>query len=177
MMLAYTPSSSSYLKGLVGVSVSDVTIPEATLRKAAEWIARYQQEWQEEVPMRIHSRGVDAGHGLGAPPFHPEFERYIDASFDSKKEAIHDKKERGRAEFSRNTPQAVRLKRAFRRLRKMAPREFDVLYMVVALGHTDISASNELNARAIRLGHPERYTLVSTRLLMLSGLDKIHKWY
>jgi hypothetical protein len=159
------------------LAIADVVIPEKTLRTAAEWIARFQQEWQEEVPMRIHARGVDAGHGLGSPPFHPEFERYIDASFDSSKEERHDKKERGRADFSRNTPQAVRLKRAFRRLRKMAPREFDALYMVVALGHTDVSAANELTLRAIRLGHPERYSLLETRLLILSGLDKIQKWY
>ena len=86
-------------------------------------------------------------------------------------ERLKDRRETG----WRNPESRLRATRAFRKLRRTAPREFDALYLYCINRYDVPQVAKALTERAIRLGHPERYDGVAVFLLMLSGIDKVIK--
>jgi hypothetical protein len=130
-------------------------------KQAAYWIEVLRSDWNGETPQRIHSRDVAPD---GSPALHPEFARWLFAA-DAKPNRP----------FS-NPEERLRTTRAFRKLRKQAPREFDVLYLMVVHEETLPAITRALNDRAIRLGKDDRYSTDDVRILLISGLDKVVKW-
>lgn len=118
-----------------------------------------QSSLSDEAPMRIHSRETDAG---GAPEWHPQFERWIDAE--------RDETPRSQTKFyepdHRQHPQ--RLKRALRQVRKLAPKEYDALYLMIALKYSWHDARIRLNEDNVRRGKPE-YSEAEFMILTVSG--------
>lgn len=110
-----------------------------------------------EVPLRIHCRETDAG---GAPEWHPDFVRWIDAEREETS-AVHFYEPN-----HRQHPQ--RLKRAMRQLRRLAPREYDALYLMIALGYSWHGARAKMNEDNLRRGHPE-YSEAEFLILTVSG--------
>ena len=168
---------------------------EAKLKDTAKWLAYFRHDWDMEVPLKLHAYGVDDGHGLGGPPLSPEFERYLGPiCFCGRKPVCAPGCRTGRggqhlptcdrgcpSEFvvkkTRNHDARLRTTRAFRKLRKVAPREFDALYLMCALGSSFEATRDALNQRAIRLDKPERYSPADLTLLIVSGVDKVrHYW-
>lgn len=163
-----------------------IQIPETDrelARQRARWFAC---EWFMETPQRLHIRSVDAG---GAPNFHPEFEATLE-------DALAEQRSSPRAEF--DSPKR-RVKRAFRRLRARAPREFDAAYCMVVIdevGRTVRRGDDEalrrqfdaslrattirLNARAARLRAAGRDAPALTEsdvlVLIVSALHKLTLW-
>lgn len=139
-------------------------ITEETLERLSQWVEFFSTEFVAETPMRIHGRGTDEGHGLGGPPFHPEFLTWLQAG---------DEREPSRAQ--RDARQ--RVTRVFRRIRSIAPREYFVLQLVCTRRMNIAEVTDVMNRRAEDGGHPERYTDRDVIALLSSGLDKAVKWY
>lgn len=133
-------------------------IPEAVWRQAELWVMVFQSDWHGEIPTKLHTSQLAED---GAPQLAPEFARYLFSGEPNR----------------RNPDDRLRTTRAFRRLRRKAPREFDVLYLRVAHRMSLEKIADELTARAIRIGKPERYDLDAVKLLQLSALDKVIKWW
>lgn len=141
--------------------------------------------YASEVPVRIHEKGTDSGHGLGGPPLHPRFIAYLkDAGVCFCDEFDVDGKPRphtcdrrfadkpARFRESNKTSHPRRLKRALRQLRLICPPEFDVVYLMVARGLEWQEAHDKINAsRAARGQAP--YTVEDFVVLMVSGFDKL----
>lgn len=157
----------------------------AEVKRAQRDLANIASDWISEWPMRLHDSGRGRPYGLGSsPPFAPEFIGFIGTltckneyctRCRRRKTSQPDDNYSGRDTRRRNT--RVRATRAFRQLRKHAPLEYDVLWMAV-MYHLDIEQITErLNARAIKRGYPERYTMVDVGILAMSGIDKVNRWY
>ena len=77
----------------------------------------------------------------------------------------------------------LRTTRALRRLRKVAIREFEVVYRVMVLGNSIEDTTIWLNARAERNGIPlpigksVHYSEKDTSCILLSGVDKMRDWW
>lgn len=153
---------------------------------ARRWLTEWAIDWRGEVPTRIHDSTYGQSYGLGsAPPFAPEFIRYV-GSIECKNEECRDpecRRTRRREVYmdgdgyrDPNQDHRSRMTRAFRKLRKAAPREYDVLWMAVMHGLTIEQITERLNERAIRGGHEDRYTAKSVAFLALCGIDKTSKW-
>lgn len=119
-------------------------------------MARITTGWYGEIPTRIHGRGID---GNGAPEWSPAFLAWISKE----------------AKAKRSPDETLRVKRAMRMLRREAPREYEVVYRAI-LGETIEQIAQWLNDRAIRGGHPERYSLKDAVFLLISGVDKVSLW-
>jgi hypothetical protein len=111
-----------------------------------------------EVPIRIHSRETDAG---GAPEWHTSFERWIDAERDMTRR-------QDRFYESDKKMNTARLKRALRQLRRLAPREYDALYLMLALGYTWHGAREKMNGDCLTRGQAE-YSEADFLVLTISG--------
>jgi hypothetical protein len=140
-------------------------IPPEVLKGFNTWLVFFQDLWWGETPIRIHQRDYAPD---GAPDWHPEFARWLFADPPQREVlgGVH-------------LDQRLRTTRAFRKLRKKAPREFDVLYLMVArkppLGLRTVAG--KLNERAIRHEKTDRYTENDILLLAISGLDKMMRWW
>lgn len=163
-----------------GLTAVIQAIPKAKREKYAYWLREYKADWQGEVPLRLH---IPGSFGLGsAPPFSPEFIGYvghIDCGDDDcqkcREERIRLQRHRHRSD--RKDDARHRTTKAFRKLRRVAPREFDALYMYCMHGQgpSDIAAS--MNDEAIRKGKPDRYSAEAVILLLFSGVDKVMGWW
>lgn len=155
------------------------SIPASKVKKYQYWLHEYRTDWRGEVPSRIHERTPVSGLG-SAPPFAPEFIAYIghiDCGRDGCKECADIRElERRKRSFRRDNPR-LRTTRAFRKLRKVAPREFDALYMYCMHDHTPFSIARSMNNEMERKGRPERYSPESVLLLLFSGVDKVMGWW
>lgn len=165
------------------------------LEETSFWIREFRQDWHLETPLKLHAYGVDDGHGLGSPPYHPEFERYLGPicfcgrrpSCDPRCRAGENSRhlstcDRGcpserKPRRSRNHDSRLRTTRAFRKLRKVAPREFDALYLMCALAWSFEATRSALNQRAERLEKPERYAQSDLLLLVVSAVDKVKAYW
>jgi hypothetical protein len=134
-------------------------LSDVVLARTSVNIRHFFAEWQSEIPMRIHSGGLDRG---GGPAWDGEFAHWL----------LKDER-RQRDEDHPET--RLRLVRAMRMLRKVAPREHDVVWKVFA-GDSPSQINAWLNERAERLGHPERFTMKDTVVLIVSGIDKLAYW-
>lgn len=155
------------------------------LRTTAAWLRTFALAWHSEIPQRIHKAEIDQG---GAPEFHNDFTSWIERPCNPRK-------------FScRNTACAIvgqhpchdlhcthatdrivdarhRTHRSFRKLRRVAPREFDAVYLLCAKNLSFEETAHAMTDRAIRLNKPERYTATGVLVLAVSAVDKLSRWY
>lgn len=136
---------------------------------ASRWLRELTSSWQHEFPMQIHSRDLDRS---GAPEFHPAFKSYIER--DCRKPGCYDL----RCSHGQDRPNPrKRTKQVLSKLRRWAPREFDVLWLVVVRNMSFSDVSRALTERSLRLGKPERYTEQDVLVLVVSAVDKIENWW
>lgn len=140
-----------------------VTIPEAVLRSTFKDMALFASYWNEEIPLRIHSRDTDDG---GTPQWHSGFAMWL-----TRADVFRDDR------WRENPEPRVKTTRAFRKLRKFAPREYEVVYRTAILRIPIETTIVWLNDRAIKNDKPERYGLEETLLLLVSGVDKVANWF
>ena len=132
--------------------------PEPVLAHLAHWLSIFAAEWHQDVPLQIHTKQLEKG--TGAPQWAPEFARWIT----------------GRSN-SQNPDGRLRVTRAMRSLRQVAPRQYEVLYRIMVLGDSVASTTAWLNNRAIRGGHPERYRIGDTLAILQSSVDWVEAHY
>lgn len=149
-------------------------VDEDTQKKAIEMIDFLATEYISELPMRIHMRGTDDGHGLGGPPFAPEFIRWIDAGSKVEDDQIRRARYRGETAF---LDHRQRVTRVFRKIRRVAPREYYVLSLATTKRMSVIQITNAMNRRAEKGNFPERYTVDGVTALLILALDKAESWY
>ena len=138
-------------------------IPQTVLESTSRWMSEFAAEWRSEIPVKIHGSGIDAG---GAPELHASFWAWL-----TRNDRPDDPRDQHRQESR------YRITRAMRALRKMAPREYEVVYRVMILGEMLEGTAEWLNERAIRGGHPERYVVKDVIAICVSGVDKLRNWY
>lgn len=131
-----------------------INLPDSALRRMVFWAREFSSSWRMDMPDRIHSREIAQD---GSPQWHPEFAAWIE-----------DESTRRRA-----PEQQRRTKRAFRRLRKVAPREFEVAYRFCVQGEDLGQIAAWLSARAERIDKPERYDRSAVLLILYSAIDKL----
>ena len=137
-------------------------IPSAVLEQTSKHIAQFAPEWRDEVPMAIHAHRLDSG---GVPALTGEFMGWLSRT------------ERNKRYRPEPEPEArQRVTRAMRTLRKVAPREHETLWKIFS-GESVEQVCLWLNERAIRHGHPERYSMKDTVVIIVSGVDKLAFWY
>ena len=131
-----------------------------------EQTSRYLQylvpEFRDEIPLKMHNLHDLAADGT--PRLTGEFSDWL-----------YRGAQRRRQDES-PTDATLRLKRAMRVLRGVAPREHDVMWRTLR-GESVESTLAWLNDRAERGGHPERYTTKDVIVLIASGTDKLALWY
>lgn len=135
------------------------SVDQAVLDDTSRHLRAFIPQWRDEFPMRIHDRGFAED---GSHQWSGEFSRWITRSSRRRDDEDH-------------PDTRLRLTRLMRRLREVAPREHDVLWMILR-GDRVQDVCTWLNARAIRQGHPERYSLKDTVVLIVSGVDKLAYW-
>jgi len=142
-------------------------------------------DWYCETPIRLHSKDIAPD---GSPQLHGDFIGYLE-------DALNDQR-RGNVRSKRvelDTPRR-RVSKAFRLLRRKAPKEFDVLYCMVAIDQVgrgvkqddhdsldrDFSASvrrtqARMNLRAATRGNPQ-VSEDEILILIVSGVRKLALW-
>lgn len=118
--------------------------------------------WNLEIPLRIHSRAVSEG---GTPEWHHDFARWLG------KTEVSDRRWREHPE------PRIKTTRAFRKLRKAAVREYEVVYRTAILRIPFPETVLWLNDRAIRNNKTDRYTEEDALMLLICGVDKIASWW
>lgn len=155
-------------------AITDV-MSKTEIDTAMFWLTSLGEDWRGDVPMSIHERG---SYGLGsAPPFSEPFVRYIGHLECANPGCSICAKERSKQQRRSNDETRLRATKAFRRLRKISPREFDALYLYCILGYDVSSISKALTERAIKLDKPERYDVNAVWFLMMGGIDKVRKFW
>ena len=149
----------------------------------------YRDDYAAEVPLRVHSRGPDAGHGLGGPAFAPQFLAWLRDSgvclcepreIDGYMVMRHtcdrkrDRPVRGVRVDSRY--QTRRIKRALRQLRNICEEEWAVVFPMLARGQSWEQMSRSVNER--RLSHGQDALSTGDLLVLaISGFSKISASY
>lgn len=141
-----------------------VSIPPEVLRETLKTMAELASYWEREVPTKIHDRRVSDG---GTPEWHRDFTRWLSGAADN----FNDRK------WAENPEPRVKTTRAFRKLRKRSPREYEVVYRTAILKIPFPETVQWLNDRAIRGGHPDRYDDEAALMLLICGVDKIAAWF
>lgn len=129
--------------------------PSSTIKEAAHWGTFLGAEWIRDFPDRMHDHGLV---GDGTPQrWSADMAKWIDNAADEGN--------RGRTT------------RVMRRLRRVAPREYEVMYQAMVLGENFEAITAWLNARAIRndipvpAGRSVHYRLKDTVALFIAGVD------
>lgn len=130
------------------------------LDRTARNIQYLRPEMVDELPLKLHQRQLAPD---GSPQLSGEMLAWLNQTA-------------GRHPDMHPTDDSLRLKRAMRMLRKVAPREHDVVWRILR-GETVESVRQWLNQRAEQLGHPERYSTKDVTVLIASGVDKLSTWY
>ena len=143
---------------------------EHVLEQTRFWLRYFADEWVGETPLKIHTRDTDDGHGLGGPAFHYEFVRWLGPICNCP-DCIREDRRKRNAEGRLNTT------RAFRKLRKVSPREFDALYCYVVLRMPLENIVASFNNDAERLNKTERYNLAGILTLIVLGTEKVRAWW
>lgn len=139
-----------------------MAIPEDRLHFTVTWLWKLKGYWEDEIPLRIHSREIDDG---GTNQWHPDFARWL------LRTDLSDQRWRD------NPEPRVRTTRAMRKLREKHPREYEVLYRVVILDHTIAETARWLTDRAIAHGKPERYDREAVIMYLLNGAEHTSSWW
>lgn len=140
-----------------------VTIPTAVLQETWKTMTELASYWEMEVPARTHSRDVSEG---GTPEWSREFAVWL-----TRGDQFDDRR------WADNPEPRVKATRAFRKLRRRSPREFEVVYRTAILKIPFGETVTWLNDRAIRGGHADRYDMDAALLLLICGVDKIATWF
>lgn len=149
----------------------------------------------DEIPLRLHSREVDAG---GAPELHPAFLRYLgNASICTCGRAAvcapncHYNRDRvlghldgcepaclpsTRFHASRHKSSPTRMKRALRTIRALNPKAYDFCFLIVARGYSFEQAAAKINESNFQRGLPERST-AEFAVLWVSGAGMLSAAY
>lgn len=160
----------------------DIGVSKHRLDMILWWMHQFAKDWtiQGEVPMRIHESGMGQAFGLGsAPPFAPEFMGYIgelECKIEGCEECIA-KRKRDSDPRSKNRQNRTRTTRAFRKLRRFAPREFDACYMAIVHRQTLAQIAEGMTTRSYARGFDEDYDSGGVLILIVSGMDKLTRWY
>lgn len=134
---------------------------DAVMRATAHWASWFAADWKQEIPLRIHSSEIA---GDGSPEWHPDFAKWLD---------------RDGRQRRRNTDSRLRTTKVMRRLRRVAVREYEVMYRVLVLGERLEETTRWLNERAERNSVPfpphrpngPHYTRKDTLALIIAGTD------
>lgn len=138
------------------------------------WRAMVRAPLAAETPMRLHSRETDAG---GAPEFHPAFLRYLgnasvcncgraaicapNCHYARDKVLGHldacepacQSNARFRANKHQDSPN--RMTRALRQVRKLNPKAYDFVFLIVARHYTFEQAAAKINSDNFARGKPQ----------------------
>lgn len=149
-----------------------------------------QTSVEAETPLRLHVREVDSG---GAPDFHPAFLRFLgnltvchcgrpaqcapgcrSTRFDEHLPACEPAcpTESARFHKSDHKSRPDRLKRALRQVRRLNPKAYDLLYLVLGLHWTYEAAMVKINDSNLRRGDPE-HTEADFAVLWVSGASML----
>lgn len=140
-----------------------VSIPRDVLMETFKTMHTLAGYWNEELPLRLHSRDLSEG---GTPELHHEFAKWLGGA-----NQFDDRKWRDRPEPRLKTT------RAFRKLRKFAPREYEVVYRTAILNIPLAETTTWLNDRAERNNKTDRYDTDATLMLLICGVDKVANWF
>jgi len=161
---------------------NEVIVTDEEVRKAQRFLGEWGKDYRGEIPTRIHATNHGAHFGLGsAPPFAPEFVNYV-GKLNCKDPHCAKCREdlpiylEGEEYRAKHSDERTRVTRAFRKLRRAAPLEFDVLYLAVMHGLSVEEIATKLTARAVAGGHPERFNVAAITLLAVAGVDKVSAW-
>lgn len=158
-------------------------VSEEEVRKAQYLLGQWGKDYRGEIPMRIHATHHGSKFGLGsAPPFSPEFNNYIGRLHCSNPRCKHCREDlpiylEGEEYRAKHSDARTRVTRAFRKLRRAAPLEFDVLYLAVMHGLSVEEIAEKMTASAVAKGYEERYNVAAITLLAVAGVDKVASWY
>lgn len=127
----------------------------SVIKEAVHWGSFLGAEWIKDFPDRLHDAGLS---GDGTPQrWSADFEKWI--------EGATSEGNRGRTT------------RVMRRLRRVAPREFEVMYRAMVLGQGFGEITEWLNERAVKnriplpAGRSEHYRLKDAVALFIAGVD------
>jgi hypothetical protein len=129
--------------------------PSSTIKEAAHWGTFLGREWIRDFPDRLHDAGlVDDGT---PQRWSNDLSRFL--------EGAADEGNRGRTT------------RVMRKLRRTAPREYEVMYQAMVLGHDFNAITAWLNERALRNNIPlpanreVHYRVKDAVALFIAGVD------
>jgi hypothetical protein len=164
--------------------VSVEGISDEDIHHTRFWLTEFGRDARGDVPLKLHTR--EPG-GLGAaPPFTDAFVGYIgqlSCNVDNcgvcanEKRAPREVIESERAKLARRLSTGNRTSRALRRLRKVAPLEYDVLNLVIMHGLSADQIADRLNERSTRRGFDETHSVETVTLLVVSGTDKMSTYF
>jgi hypothetical protein len=152
------------------------------VQDAQRWLTYIGGDFTGEIPSRIHEQGRGQAYGLGSsPPFSPEFIGYIGTLACKNEHCSRCRKratEVARSDtFAYHSNERTRTTRAFRKLRRHAPLEFDALNLAVKYHLNVAEITDKLNERAITKGFEDRYTQAGVAVLIMSGIGKLQAWW
>lgn len=133
---------------------------DQVMRQTAHWASWFAADWKREFPLRLHSREIAPD---GSPQWHPDFLKWL----------VGDRMYSTRC----GDESRLRTTRAMRRLRKVAVREYEVLYRILVLDERLEDTTRWLNERAVRNqiplpdGRTVHYTAKDTLALFIAGID------
>lgn len=162
-----------------------ITLPQTEVDYAKALVRDFSIDWYGETPIRLHSSQIALD---GSPELHGDFVGYLEDGMNDKRRGDVRSK---RVEL--DTPRR-RVSKAFRLLRRKAPKEFDVLYCMVALDQVgrslkqgDINALDRefgasvrrtrarMSLRAAKRGDPQ-VSEDEILVLVVSGVRKLALW-
>lgn len=166
--------------------MSDSVLSKTDLDNARYWLRKFSEDLLGEIPLRIHSR---AAGGLGAaPPFSDEFVSYIGElackNDDCREEICTKLKRKPRNEvqsdayrIAHRSESRSRMTKALRKLRRVAPLEYDVLYLITMHGMNVHQIAERMTKNSYARGFDEDYNSESVTILAVSGVEKVSRWY
>ena len=133
--------------------------PDDVMRQTAQWVTWFASSWRQDVPLKIHSGAIAED---GTREWHPDFTKWMSDDHINQ-----------------------RTKRAFKRLRRSAVREYEVCYRIIALGDRIDSTTEWLNERAARndIPYPKHrpdgphYSRKDTLALLIAGLSYAKQYW
>jgi hypothetical protein len=160
----------------------DIGISKDRMQHILFWMHQFAQDWtiQGEVPMRIHESGMGQSFGLGsAPPFASEFMGYIGPLECKVPECAEcaDRRAKENNPYTKNHQSRTRTTRAFRKLRRFAPREFDAVYLAVVHRRSLAEIAEAFTDRSYSKGYDEVYDRAAILVLIVSGMHKLEMWW
>lgn len=144
------------------------------MRDTAQWATWLANDWKAdrdanvgEIPTRIHSAQIAQD---GTPQWHPDFVEWLTRETKPQR---------------RNGTQPFRTVKVMRRLRRVAVREYEVLYRILVLNERLEETTRWLNERAQRNRVPPpshrpngpHYTEKDTFALVVAGVDFAREYW